>query len=184
MNANEAYFYRLRGHWNFDPWFRILNWKELAKSKATLFNKVRLIFFVSVQNIFGPYKMETEVDPTVGVGKVKHTTIVKKMGLQILRSEKIFHLDEDGTGVKLTGAEYYWPLISTAIEFAPMQGQIEKSATRAHYGMPLVGLQTRCEAIMEEPQAVIAIHLEWFEGIFKFTPESMAALKSRDTSLN
>jgi hypothetical protein len=180
MNANQAYFQRLNGPWTFRPVFVILSWRGLLRSEFSFVNKVKLIVFVLFQKLFGPYRMNTLVDFESGSDKVRHSTVVQKFGVQILRSEKIFLLDENGFDVKLSGAEYYWPRTWRPVPFVPMSGRVNEGATRAQYGMPLMGLKTECQALMEAPQASIKISLPWFEGVFNFTVESMATLNSRE----
>ena len=180
MKANEAYFQRLRGNWSFDPYFTVSSWIGLYHSPATFFNKVRLASFVLSQHLLGRYRMNTVVAVDLSKHQVKHSTVVKKFGISILRSEKTFSLHPNGYDLELRGAEYYWPFTNLPVEFKPMRGCVHSSSTRAEYEMPLVGLTTRCESVMESPQAFIRIQLPWFEGVFNFTTESMKELHFRD----
>jgi hypothetical protein len=184
LKPNQAYFERLKGPWQFTAHFEVLSWMGLFQSDTTLVNKLRLTAFVLSQALMGSYKMDTLVEVEPGSDRIKHTTLIRKFGLEILRSEKNFHLDPNGYDLSLEGAEFYWPMTKTPMPFQIMKGRVEKNATRAQYQMPLVGLATECHTIMEAPQAFIKIETPWFQGAFSFTQNSMSELNSRKAPLS
>lgn len=179
MQTNERYFYRMQGEWTFHPIFRLLSWQEFGKSEASLLNKFRALSLLLVQAVFGPYKMKTKVEFRQTDQCVVHTTLLKKWGLTLLRSHKIIHFNPNGVDLEINGEEFYWPFTWKAIVVSNLKGFVESSATRARYQMPLFGLVSQCEAIMEDSEATIKVHLPWIEGVFKFTESSKEELKKR-----
>ncbi|MGZ3694795.1 MAG: hypothetical protein ACXWQO_11510 [Bdellovibrionota bacterium] len=179
MNAHEAYFQRNRGEWDWYVRFDVLSWSGLWKANLSLLNKLRLASFVLCQPYIGGFRMWTKVDLGEGSEKVRHSTKVKALGITFLRSEKVFHLGDDGHSLRLEGAEFYWPMSGAAVPFENMVGAVDASTTHACYQMPLLGLACDCNVILEPELAEIKITAPWIKGRFWLQEDSLEKLRER-----
>lgn len=179
MKPNEVYFNRMKGVWHFEANFSILSWRGLFSAEIPYSSKLKLSALILVQKLFGTYQMWTSVDYPSELRQVQHLTWVGKFGFQVLKSEKVFSLDENGFDLVLKGSEYLWPLGWVPVPFQPLRGRVAPGSTRASYQMPMAGITVDCESIMESPRASIQIRTPWFEGVFQFDPVSQRQLESR-----
>jgi hypothetical protein len=111
--------------------------------------------------------------------QVRHSTKLLKWGVCVTRSEKTFHLDPNGTNIRLEGVEYYWPLTREAIPFPPMVGAVDASTTSARYNMPLLGMPVDCTVMLNPELAEIRLSNDWLRARFWLKEDSLAVLKAR-----
>lgn len=141
--------------------------------------KARLWAFAWCHYLTGPYQAKTFVTPLFEKSEVHHTTILSKFGIWFFRSEKVFLLASNGSGITLSGHEFYWPFLSRKISFPPQTGFVHPGAESAQYQMPLAGIPCHCEAIMSKNQGTITLQENWISGTFTLTAESFALLRER-----
>jgi len=179
MKANQAYFYRNRGPWNWRVQFDFESWSVLWKAEISFFSKACLSVLAIVHRFLDPLQMWTCVGFQESSDLVRHSTKMKKCGLTIYRSEKTFILDKNGTDIRLEGKEYYWPLSFIGFPFVPTVGLVDASTTRASYQMPIAGAQCNCHAFLELPVGHIDITAPWIRGRFSLTDASNKTLQDR-----
>jgi hypothetical protein len=180
VQANQLYFHRNQGSWNWRVRFELVSWARLWRANISLFSKISLSLLVIVQRCFGEFKMWTDVDVAGLPNVVRHSTTMKKWGLTVYRSEKKFTLHENGTGIQLEGREYFWPLSFIGIPFPATHGSVDTGTpTRAIYQMPMAGTQCECRAFLEMPEGHINISSPFLTGRFSLTSESNEILRSR-----
>jgi len=179
MNANEIYFQRNRGSWDWQMDFRVSSYRRLWKSQLSLLNKIRMSAFALAQTFLGPFEMWTHIDIPQGSPSVQHSTRMTKWGFLFYRSEKTFLLDDDGFGIRLEGVEYFWPLEFKAVPFSPSRGVVDSSTTRASYQMPLAGTACECQAYLGPSEGYIDVATPWLKGRFTLIESSRKVLESR-----
>lgn len=179
MNPNTQYFTRNQGEWNWRIDFRVVNWMGLWTAPTSLMNKVRIVLFVLSQTFVGSFRMWTQVVVGESKSTVFHRTRIAKWGIRFMESKKTFLLDPDGTSLKLTGFEFYWPRLNVAIPFAEMRGRVDECSTRAFYEMPIFGMKSDCRTVLEPSDGHIELDLGWLKVRFHLTESSMKDLRSR-----
>lgn len=179
MKPNEIYFDRNRGSWDWAVNFEISSYHGLWTADLKLLTKLRISAFALTQKIFGPFHMWTNVDFLEDVQKVQHSTKMKKWGIIFYRSEKTFFIEDDGNGLRLEGAEYFWPLISQPVPFQPVFGSVDKSTTHASYKMPLAGTLCDCQTHLGQPDGYMDISTPWLKGRFTLEEGSRKIFASR-----
>lgn len=179
MKPNEVYFYRTRGSWDWTVYFEITKYSNFWRSNLNLLTKLRISAFALTQKIFGPFVMWTNVDFSTDVQKVRHSTMMRKWGISFYRSEKTIFLESDGHGLRLEGAEYFWPLIFRAVPFQPVFGAVDISTTQASYKMPLAGAFCDCQTYLGQANGYMDISTPWLRGRFALNTDSSMIFASR-----
>ena len=179
MTANQVYFYRNRGTWNWQVRFELMSWLVLWRADVSVVTKVCISMLIFAQRILGPFQMWTNVRLQESANLVRHSTKLIKFGFTIYRSEKIFFLSENGFEVRLEGKEYFWPLNFVGIPFPPTTGAVDASTTRASYQMPLAGTVCSCQAVLEIRGGSMDIATPWMKGRFSLTEASNKKLRER-----
>lgn len=179
MKPNEIYFDRARGPWDWLVEFEITSDSTLWGSHLTWLTKCRISLFAMTQKIFGPFQLWTHVDFVKESQQVKHTTIMKKWGFIFYKSHKTISLASDGIGLKLEGAEFFWPLISRAVSFQPVVGSVDVSTSKASYQMPLAGTLCDCKTYLGPYEGYMEISTPWLRGRFTLQASSKEILASR-----
>ncbi len=179
LQPHQEYFYRNRGHWNWNVDFRVKSWEGMLHSQIPLEHKFRLVGFVLTQKIFGSFKMKTFVDLGTDPHQVGHTTEFFKSGICFFRSQKTFTLDQDGRRIRLKGQEYFWPFMKSGKGFIETSGIVDDPNVKAHYKMPMFGLPTDCEVVMAPNEGSMRLRGDWVEADFALMPLSLEVLKGR-----
>jgi hypothetical protein len=179
MNPSETYFSRNRGEWSWVAEFRVRSWAGLWRSALSFPNKLRVVALMATQLFLGRFSMWTLVHFPAGAGQVNHFTRIRKWGITFLRSEKIFHFQEDGVGLRIEGEESFWPRLAKAYPFSPTKGAVAESATEASYQMPFFGQPSDCRAHLGPPWGEIRLENEWASVKFSLTPAANAELLRR-----
>ena len=78
MRANQAYFYRNHGPWNWAVEFNILSWKGLWHADIPFVSKICVSALVAMQWLPGPIQMWTRVISEESQKVVRHFTKMQK----------------------------------------------------------------------------------------------------------
>lgn len=179
MTNAEIYFHRNRGSWNWKTSFRVTDWELFWRSDLPFARKIAFTLFIFSQNLFGRPSLWTHVDYREGSDAIGHQTRLSQFGVTLMRSRKVFKLDPDGSGLVLTGCEYFWPCLWRAHAFDPLKGYVEASTTRARYQMPLFGSRCDCQALLAPEEGEVLVQTPWLSGQFVLTEESKKTLRAR-----
>lgn len=179
MKANEIYFERNQGPWNWTMRMEITNFKELWFSNLKLITKLRLTSFALGQKLFGQFNLFTHVELNKNDKKVFHSTSINKWGLALYKSQKTFLLLDDGESLLLEGVEFFWPLIFKRVPFESMPGRVDKNTIHAYYKMPLAGTFCDCVAKLGPSEGFVELSTPWLSGRLILLSKSKQVLEQR-----
>lgn len=179
MKANEAYFKRLHGAWQWTAEFRIKSWMGLWTSPIRWPHKLRVIGMLLSQRLFGKLSLWTRVEFQENSQIVRHSLKLTSWGVPFYRSEKRISLDTDGFGLLIDGEEYFWPTIRKPITFSHYQARVSELKTSANYRWPLFEFPFPCETRLGNGEGFIRLDAEWLECLFQMTDRSLEELNRR-----
>lgn len=111
----------------------------------------------------GRFWLETTVTYDAS-GEVIHTTVVRFLGLPLLRSTEHITLDADGRAFTMRGEQRMWPAI-WARRTMSGHGTIDASARRAEYTLEFLGAAMRQSTVREDDLVTVTQQGPGFSGV-------------------
>jgi len=131
------YYGALVAAWEGRLAFAMTDWGALRAAAIPLGAKLAWMAMGVVSRVLGDLRMATTLSRGAN-GEWSHTTLVSKWGIVALETEERITLAPDGRSLVMKGEMRAWPRLG-APERYDSDGEIDESATRATYRVPMLG---------------------------------------------